>query len=245
MSSALARAEVLRALLPGGSLPSLPGAASLAGSTSSVSTTPSSVRRAPCCQSNCGPWMPSTWLRRDGSARTWPRSSPTTSGWQLPLALWATRSHRLPDHTASLLAMTRRLSARKCASRDCSVRRDHLAHQWPSQLGRGRGQVPPPLACGSKLRETVRLPPLRPVRPTVRDHPATNTKVSLLHMGQTADDDHPAGPAHIAHNPDNTRLRSSYRAAHGAEWHPCGCGGPRDPPPALGLRISPSVLRQR
>ena len=36
-------------------------------------------------------------------------------------------------------------------------------------------------------------------------------------MGQTADDDHPAGPAHIAHNPDNTRPRSSYRAAHGAD----------------------------
>ena len=117
MSSALAQVEVLRALLPGGSLPSLRGAESLAGSTSSVSTTPSSLKPAPCCPSNCGPWMRSTSPRRHGSGRTWPRSSPTTSGWPLPLAPWATRSHRLADHTAPGLPPAPEPSARTVVSR--------------------------------------------------------------------------------------------------------------------------------
>ena len=65
-------------------------------------------------------------------------------------------------------------------------------------------------------------------------------------MGQTADDDHPAGPAHIAHNPDNTRPRSSYRAAHGADmaslrlWRtegPTACFGVTD----QSLGLAPTV----
>ena len=130
MSSALARAEVLRALLPGGSLPALPGAKSLAGSTSSVSTTPFSVKPAPCCPSNWGPWLPSTSLQRHGSGRTWPRSSPTTCGWPLPLALWATRSHRLPDHTASGLPAAPEPSAWTVVFRPGAGAATYIRRSW-------------------------------------------------------------------------------------------------------------------
>ena len=103
MSSALARTEVLRALLPGGELALAAGRRVL----SRVDL----VRVNDAVLSKAGTMLPAELRSLDAIhiatagqiERTWPRSSPTTSGWRLPLALWATRSHRQPDHIASQL----------------------------------------------------------------------------------------------------------------------------------------------
>jgi hypothetical protein len=147
---------------PGGSLPSLPGGESSPESTSSVSMIPFSVQLAPCCQPNCGPWIPSTLLRRDGSERTWLRSSPTISGWQLPLDLWATKCRRLPDRTDSGPPPAP-APAGELVAYSPSLTRHQSRDIYPAKLGGWRAaELPEQLADASEgCRQTARFGPAR------------------------------------------------------------------------------------
>lgn len=84
VSSALARAEVMRALLDKGESARKAGRRRWLISICCASTSASSISLVGCCHSSCARSMPSTWRRRSGSASIWAGCAPTTTGCATP-----------------------------------------------------------------------------------------------------------------------------------------------------------------
>lgn len=82
VSSALARAEVMRALLDKGESARKAGRRALAHLD--LLRVDKRVLLVGCCHSSCARSMPSTWRRRSGSASIWAGCAPTTTGCATP-----------------------------------------------------------------------------------------------------------------------------------------------------------------